>query len=476
MPDVLTFAVEIDWSDPAPTVSYNCECDDDYPRKTLAQMRAFLATRLGYAAQLARLPPGMSALLDSFLVDAQEQIYRQYKVFRMERIFTWDMEPGVRFYDLLDNILAQGIVAPAGVSATPGAAGSMPLGTYWYQVSALNSLGETLASTETSATTTAVMAPPAAPTLGYTNGMGILPGGDYRYQITAINDNGETLPSSEASITVPGGALSINTVTLNWTAVTGATGYKIYGRSFGLLKLIATVGAVTTYNDTGYLAPFGDLPTTNTAGVGSVTVDWSAVDGATGYRVYGRTQGVEQLIATVGAVTTYLDDGSVTPSGFPATSNTTSICPKHLDPRKVTWVGISDGDNFWRKLVCGIKPEYYYADVTGFPTHYEIRQCIEVWPAPEGSTYKLRIKGYFELARLEQDNDYNSVDYEAIQLYALANAKAHYGQPDAANYMQQYRAYVAAVTAGSHHTRRYVPDTEEWVAPSLPVFTGYSGD
>ncbi len=252
-----SYLVEVEVEVPDP-VSYNCECDDDYPRKTLLQMRTYLLTRLGYAAQLAAPPPGMTELLNSFLVDAQEQVYRQYKVFRMERYFTWDMMNGVRFYDLLEN---------------------------------------------------------------------------------------------------------------------------------------------------------------------------------------------------------------------------RDVCTKKLDPRKLTWVGISTGDDFWRPLVCGIKPEYYYSDVTGFPAYYEIRQCIEVWPPPEGDeVYRLRIKGYFGLSPLVADTDESSIDYEAIQLYALANAKAHYGQPDASNYMQQYRAYVSAVTAGSHHTRRYVPQRDEWVTPSLPVFTGYSGD
>ncbi len=248
-------------------VSYNCECDDDYPRKTLLQMRTYLLTRLGYAAQLASPPPGMVELLNSFIVDAQEQIYRQYKVFRMERFFTWQLLSGVRFYDLPDN---------------------------------------------------------------------------------------------------------------------------------------------------------------------------------------------------------------------------EDVCTKKLDPRMVNWVGISQiatdgngddiGGNFWRPLVCGIKPEYYYADITSIPTHYEIRQCIEIWPPPSDDTYKLRVKGYYGVLPLVIDTDESSIDYEAIQLFALANAKAHYGQPDAANYMQQYRGYIAGVTAGSHHTRRYVPATDEWIAPSLPVFTGYSGN
>lgn len=240
-----------------PTVNYNCACDDDYPTRTLAQMREYLMIRLGWGAMVATPLPGVAVTLNSFLRDAQEQIYRQYKVFRLERYFTWAMTPGVRFYDLDSN---------------------------------------------------------------------------------------------------------------------------------------------------------------------------------------------------------------------------EDVCTKKLDPRMVTWVGISEGDNFWRQLVCGIKPEFYYGDISSWPTHYEIRQCIEVWPPPSSDDWKLRIKGYFGLLPLEVDTDVNTIDYEAIQLFALANAKAHFGQPDAANYMGQYRDYIGAVTAGSHHTRRYVPNTDQSYPPQLPILTGYPGD
>lgn len=255
--DGTEFSIEAD-DPPVPVAtSYNCACDDEYPTRTLAQMREFLMVRLGWGAMVATPLPGVAITLNSFLRDAQEQIYRQYKVFRLERYFTWPMEQGVRFYDFADN---------------------------------------------------------------------------------------------------------------------------------------------------------------------------------------------------------------------------EDECTKKMDPRMITWVGISQDENFWRRLVCGIKPEFYYGDIESWPTHYEIRQCIEVWPPPSGDEWKLRIKGYFGLLPLEVDADVNTIDYEAIQLFALANAKAHYGQPDAANYMQQYRDYIGAVTAGSHHTRRYVPNTEQSYPPPLPILTGYPGD
>lgn len=132
-------------------------------------------------------------------------------------------------------------------------------------------------------------------------------------------------------------------------------------------------------------------------------------------------------------------------------------CDKVLDPGKVHWVGISEGDGSWRPLVCGIDPTLYTADVQGLPTHYEIRQCIELWPAPADAAWKLRIKGAFGPAELALGTDVLTVDPEAVFLQALANAKAHYSQPDAGNYAAQATAYVRSRVAESHQTRRYVP-------------------
>lgn len=142
-------------------------------------------------------------------------------------------------------------------------------------------------------------------------------------------------------------------------------------------------------------------------------------------------------------------------------------CTKKMDPRRVSWVGISQGDNNWRPLHCGIEPMRYSTRPQSIPDSYEIRQCIEVWPAPADDTWMLRIKGDFGLLPFAADTDVNTIDLEAIQLLALANAKAHYGQPDAGNYMQQLTTLIGDLTAGSHHTRRYFPG-REMLLPATP--------
>lgn len=92
---------------------------------------------------------------------------------------------------------------------------------------------------------------------------GSLAAGTYYYRVSALDKHGETLASTETSQVTTG---ATSTVTVNWGAVTGATGYKVYGRSTGAQQLLATVGAVTTYVDTGAVTPSGALPGRNTTG------------------------------------------------------------------------------------------------------------------------------------------------------------------------------------------------------------------
>lgn len=99
----------------------------------------------------------------------------------------------------------------------------------------------------------------------FTTGVGTLATATYYYRVSAINANGETLASAETNLPVVG-PVGIN---VKWGAVTGATGYKIYGRSTGAELLIATVGQVTTYLDDGSISPSGALPGANTTNVSS---------------------------------------------------------------------------------------------------------------------------------------------------------------------------------------------------------------
>ncbi|MFC4727146.1 hypothetical protein [Coralloluteibacterium thermophilus] len=236
--DSFEMRVEV-WADgPQPEVSYNCECEDEHPSRTLAELRTSLMRRLGFSAQAANPPPGMAELLNDFLYDAQQQLIWRYDVLRTERFFTWDLLPGVRFYDLVDNV---------------------------------------------------------------------------------------------------------------------------------------------------------------------------------------------------------------------------DTCTVELDPRKLSWVGV-ERDGRWYELIQGIPPELYSRPEQNWrPTRFEIRQCIEVHPAPDVAGMKLRVKGRFPPTRFREDEDRTSIDHHAVFLLALANAKAHYQQPDAGNYVQQLEVLIRKLVAGAHGTRRYIP-------------------
>lgn len=133
-------------------------------------------------------------------------------------------------------------------------------------------------------------------------------------------------------------------------------------------------------------------------------------------------------------------------------------CTKVLsDYKPPTWVGFQDDNDAWIPMAEGIAPERYTNTTQGRPDSYEIRQGIEIFPAPDSSTYKLRIKGHFGLLAFSSDSDTSTLDAELVFTLALGNAKAHYGQRDAQSVLAQVTSYLKAVNAGSHGTARYIP-------------------
>jgi hypothetical protein len=153
------------------------------------------------------------------------------------------------------------------------------------------------------------------------------------------------------------------------------------------------------------------------------------------------------------------------------------LCSYLMDPLKtIEWAGIQDDRNVWYPLVEGIDPPLYtMIDKPWRPARYEIRQCIELYPAPD-RTYWMWMKAHFGLRSFTQDTDSSTIDATLLFLHALSVAKAHYGQPDANNVQAEANAYRKQLIAGTHGTKRYIPGTQSIPPAIRPTLIRFSGD
>lgn len=145
-------------------------------------------------------------------------------------------------------------------------------------------------------------------------------------------------------------------------------------------------------------------------------------------------------------------------------------CSKVLDPSKLSWIGVTDGSR-WYELVSGIPPENYsIPDIQGLPNRYEIRSCIELWPAPDSDNLMLRIKGNFGLLRFTEDTDITTIDPDAILYWALYMFKKGRGDADADDMATAALQRIGHITAAGHNTNRYIPGQDLVVDATRPLF------
>lgn len=152
------------------------------------------------------------------------------------------------------------------------------------------------------------------------------------------------------------------------------------------------------------------------------------------------------------------------------------VCEKTVLFETVEYVGVSRGGDDegngeqWSRLICGISPDLYSGGIqNSWPTHYEVRQCIEVWPAPGPDAGYLRVKGKFGLLRFTEPTDRTTIDSELVFNFALARARADAGKLGAKDYDALVQSMIGDINAGSHHTRRYVPGSYIEPTPPMPV-------
>lgn len=90
----------------------------------------------------------------------------------------------------------------------------------------------------------------------------------YSYRITSCNEYGESTAGTNVLVTNGNAVLSSsNYVRISWPNIENSTYYKVYGRTENNEKLIATVYKSLHYDDNGSIPnPYGDLPIKNTTG------------------------------------------------------------------------------------------------------------------------------------------------------------------------------------------------------------------
>ncbi|HEX3082592.1 MAG TPA: hypothetical protein VHQ86_05045, partial [Candidatus Saccharimonadia bacterium] len=210
------------------------------------------------------------------------------------------------------------LVAGPGVAAganTGGTLSGSSATTYYYKVSAISATGESVPSTEVSIngasfsaiSTPGAMAAPTAP-----GGTGVTCGTGCTYKVTFVTANGETTVGTASA------SVSATNKTINLTGIpTGASGTiarNIYRATNGggyLLCLSVNDNSTTTASDSVTTCA-GGPPATNTArtNTNNVTVTFTAVTGATSYRIYrGTTPGGETAYQTT-ASSPFTDTGA----------------------------------------------------------------------------------------------------------------------------------------------------------------------
>jgi hypothetical protein len=188
-------------------------------------------------------------------------------------------------------------------------------------------------------TVTALPAPVVnAPTTSTTGGT--LAAGTYYYKVTALGAVGETIGSSEVSV-VTTGTTSSNTLT--WAAISGATGYRVYrGTAAGAESVYLAAGNATTFTDTGAAGTAGTVPVSNTA-VGTFSVYGVPVSVALGDSAstvaskIAATAGFIALFSSVtvsGPVVTYVENnvGYSPTTTAPAAQNGLTFVTSTVDP------------------------------------------------------------------------------------------------------------------------------------------------
>jgi hypothetical protein len=113
-------------------------------------------------------------------------------------------------------------------------------------------------------------------------------------------------------------------------------------------------------------------------------------------------------------------------------------------------------DTQWLPLIAGINPMLFSLTTQSLPTHYELREFFEIFPAPN-KAYTAYLRGHFGLMPFTADTDKTSIDPEPILLQALAWGSARYRPQEAGMYKRELETLVGHLNAGKYDGRRFIP-------------------
>ncbi len=130
-------------------------------------------------------------------------------------------------------------------------------------------------------------------------------------------------------------------------------------------------------------------------------------------------------------------------------------------------------NDVWIPMEEGI--EYYHDTVVGnryYPRRFDRRAQLELWPEPDAQ-YAFQVEHYQRLGRFTQNSDRCTVDEFLILNLALAWAKEHYGQDDAATYYKMVEINLKRRRRATHGEKRYVVGAVERSPLPKPVVVDY---
>lgn len=384
-----------------------------YPTKTLAQLRTDLMAKLGFAVQAASPPPGMAALLLSFVNQAQNTLWRRLELDRGGVAFPTELTADANPTTIDGQaVLTLAIALGKAHLGHPDAKAYMEESERWLA----DELQRNPPNIDAMINTLLAEAQQVA----------------YRQYEMA---RGSTF--SIGAFAVDGDETTIDYL-------------PVFLLALANVKARLKQTDAKLYEDQ-YNRYMADLEKRMPANAGAVVTQMLRSAQRDLYRRYKvlRTERMFTWTCVAGQNLYELNENDEQTAPTP--------CLEVIDPREITWAGI-ERDGRWYPLICGIPPEVYSRNEwSAWPTRYEIRQCIELWPSPGLDVQTLRLKGHSELGAFAAEDDMTTIDDEPVYLLAVANAKAYYRQPDAQNYIGQLEAYIRNVVAGAHQTRRYVP-------------------